>query len=59
VVGQAALFTIDEILSDLSAKGDDLERKNVIVDFELFRPDLEHAVPRSAWSRVGARPMTH
>ncbi len=47
MIRQARLFDIDERLKDLSAKGDDLERLNSIVDFELFRPDLEHAVPRS------------
>jgi hypothetical protein len=45
--GQPGLFDIDERLKELSAKGVDLERLNAIVDFELFRPDLEHAVPRS------------
>jgi hypothetical protein len=30
-----------------SAKGDELERLNGVVDFELFRADLERAAPRS------------
>jgi hypothetical protein len=30
------LFDIDEHLKDLSAKGNDLERRNAIVDFEMF-----------------------
>jgi IS5 family transposase len=39
-------FDVDERLAELSAKGDDLERLNALVDFELFRPALEAAVPR-------------
>lgn len=44
--GQAGFFDIEERLKELSAKGDTLERLNGLVDFELFRPDLERAVPR-------------
>lgn len=44
---QAGLFDIEERLGDLSAKGDDLERINALVDFEAFRLELERAVPRS------------
>ena len=42
--GQAGFFDIDERLSDLSAKGDDLERLKGLVDFEMFRPALGQAV---------------
>ena len=45
--GQAGFFDIDERLKQLSAKGDGLERLKAVVDFELFRVDLERAVPRS------------
>src|SRR3954468_13983576 len=57
--GQAGFFDIEERLKELSAKGDDLERLNAIVDFELFRPDLERAVPRSDGSRGGPRAFDH
>jgi len=53
--GQTGFFDIDERLRELSAKGDELERLNALVDFELFRGDLERAVPRSDRSR-GSRP---
>ena len=43
--GQAGFFDIEERLKELSAKGDTLERLSGLVDFELFRPDLERAVP--------------
>ena len=45
--GQAGFFDIEERLKELSAKGDTLERLSGLVDFELFRPDLERAVPRA------------
>ena len=39
-------FDVDDRLAELSAKGDDLERVKALVDFEMFRPALEAAVPR-------------
>ena len=53
--GQAGFFDLDDRLKELSAKGDHLERLSAIVDFELFRPDLARAVPRSDGSK-GGRP---
>ena len=53
--GQAGFFDFDDRLKELSAKGDHLERLSAIVDFELFRPDLVRAVPRSDGSK-GGRP---
>jgi IS5 family transposase len=38
-------------------KGDALERLNALVDFELFRADLERAVPRSDRSKAGRPPL--
>jgi len=55
--GQAGFFDVDERLKELSAKGDALERLNEIVDFELFRPDLVRAVPRSDGSKGGRPPF--
>jgi IS5 family transposase len=57
--GQAGFFDIDERLRQLSAKGDSLERLNAIVDFELFRVDLERAVPRSDRAKGGRPPFDH
>ena len=57
--GQAGFFDIDERLKELSAKGDDLERLNAIVDFEAFRPDLARAVPRSDGSKGGRPAFDH
>jgi hypothetical protein len=51
--GQAGFFDVDESLKELSAKGDELERLNAIVNFEMFRADLERAVPRSDRSKGG------
>ena len=56
---EPGLFDIDARLRELSAKGDDLERVNALVDFEVFRPDLEQAVPRADRSRGGRPPYDH
>jgi transposase, IS5 family len=57
--GEPGFFDIDERLKDLSAKGDDLERLNAIVDFEIFRTDLERAVPRADRAKGGRPPYDH
>ena len=57
--GQAGFFDVDERLKELSAKGDQLERLSAIVNFELFRPDLGRAVPRSDGAKGGRPPFDH
>ena len=57
--GQAGFFDLDERLKELAAKGDHLERLSAIVNFELFRADLEKAVPRSDGSKGGRPPFDH
>jgi len=52
-------FDIDLRLADLSAKGDDLERVKALVDFEMFRPALEAAVPRADRSKGGRPAFDH
>jgi IS5 family transposase len=52
-------FDVDERLAALSAKGDDLERVKGLVDFEMFRPALEAAVPRADRSKGGRPPFDH
>ena len=51
--GQPGFFDVDERLAELSAKGDHLEALNRLIDFELFRPDLDRAVPRADRSKGG------
>jgi IS5 family transposase len=57
--GQAGFFDVDERLKELSAKGDDQERLNALVDFALFRPDLEQAGPRKDRAKGGRPPFDH
>ena len=57
--GQGGFFDVDDRLKELSAKGDDLERLNAIVDFEVFRPGLARAVPRSDGSKGGRPAFDH
>ena len=56
---QAGFFDLEERLAGLSRKGDDLERLATVVDFELFRDELERAVPRADRSRGGRPPFDH
>ncbi len=56
---QPGLFDLEGRLAGLSAKGDGLERLGAVVDFELFRPELERAVPRADRSRGGRPPFDH
>jgi IS5 family transposase len=55
VTGQPGFFDADERLRALSAAGDPLERLKAVVDFELFRADLEASLDRSDRS-CGGRP---
>ena len=56
MAGQPGFFDTDERLRALSAAGDPLERLAAVVDFELFRPDLEAALARGDRSRGGRPP---
>ena len=53
--GFSGFFDFDERLAELSAQGDDLERLNTVVDFEIFRLALEAAAPRA--DRSKGRPL--
>ena len=56
---QPGFFDVDERLRELSAKDDDLERIAGLVEFEMFRPELEAAVPRSNGAKGGRPPFDH
>jgi IS5 family transposase len=56
---QPGFFDVDVRLAELSAKGDDLELISGLVDFEMFRPDPERAVPRAEGSRGGRLAFDH
>ena len=58
-VRDPGFFDAEERLKALSAKGDDLERIKSVVDFEVFRPDLERAVPRSDGAKGGRPAFDH
>jgi len=59
MVRQAGFFDVDDRLRELSAKGDDLERIAALVDFALFRPELERAVPRADGTKGGRPAFDH
>jgi hypothetical protein len=56
---QIGMFDVEERLAGLLKKGDDLERLAAVIDFELFRAGLEHAVPRAERSKGGRPAFDH
>ena len=56
MAGQPGLFDLDRRHAALSAAGDPLERLELVIDFELFRPQLEAALARSDRARGGRPP---
>ena len=53
---QRGFFDTDERLQWLSAAGDPLERLAAVVDFELFRSELDAAFGRGDRARGGRPP---
>ncbi len=49
-------FDLDERRGALSKAGDPLERLSAVVDFEVFRPELDAALNRSEGSKGRRRP---
>jgi transposase, IS5 family len=56
MVAQPGFFDLEDRLARLSAKGDELERLGAVVDFGLFRPELERRGPIAR--RAGGRRST-
>ena len=56
--GQPGFFDSDERLAWLSAAGDPLERLAAVVDFELFRGELDGRCGVRTEVKAAARPMT-
>jgi transposase, IS5 family len=56
MAGQPGFFDSDERLKALSAAGDPLERLAPVIDFEVFRGDLEAVLSRSDRTKGGRPP---
>ena len=56
MAGQPGLFDRDERYAALSAAGDPLERLGAVVDFELFRDELDAALERADRTKGGRPP---
>jgi transposase, IS5 family len=54
---QPGLFDLDERYAALSRTGDPLERLAAVVDFEVFRAELDAALARSDRAKGGRPPM--
>lgn len=55
--GQRGFFDLDARYAALSSVGDPLEKLNRLVDFEIFRPEIDAALKRSDGSKGGRPPM--
>ena len=56
MAGQPGLFDWDRRYAALSAAGDPLERLALVIDFELFRAELDAALDRSDRAKGGRPP---
>ncbi len=56
-MGQPGFFDLDERYRRLSETGDPLVRLASLIDFEVFRPQLNAALQRSDGSRGGRPPV--
>jgi len=56
MVGQPGLFDLDERYAALSAASDPLERLARVVDFEVFRGELEATLDRADRAKGGRPP---
>ena len=54
---QRGFFDLDERYAALSKAGDPLERLTSVIDFEIFRSELDTALNRSDGSKGGRPPM--
>jgi IS5 family transposase len=57
MAGQRGFFDLDERYAALSKSGDPLERLSDVVDFEIFRDELERVLKRSDRRKGGRPPM--
>ncbi len=57
MAAQRGFFDLDERYAALSKAGDPLERLSAVIDFALFRPDLDAALKRSDRAQGGRPPM--
>ena len=56
MAGQPGFFDVDDRLRWLNEAGDPLARLAAVVDFEMFRDELERALPRSDRAKGGRPP---
>jgi IS5 family transposase len=57
MICQAGFLNLDKRYAALSKSGDPLEWLSAMVDFEMFRDDLDTALARSDWAKGGRPPL--
>ena len=54
---QISLYDGENRLEKITKLGDSLEQLNAIVDWEVFKPTLDRAIPREVSEKGGRPPM--
>lgn len=57
-LGNVCLFDNEETLDKLNSLGNSLERLSKVIDFEIFRDELEEGLYKERFTTVGAKPTT-
>lgn len=55
ILGHGSFFDLDARYAALSAAGDPLEKLGGLIDFEIFRPALDGALPQSTAAGADVR----
>ena len=57
--GNISLFDSEETMDKLNSLGNPLEKLSRVVDFEMFREDLETGLYKEKFTNVGAQPYDY
>lgn len=58
-LGNVSLFDNEETLDKLNSLGNPLERLSKVIDFEIFRDELEEGLYKERFTTVGAKPYDY
>ncbi len=58
-LGNVSLFDNEETLDKLNSLGNPLERLSKVIDFEMFRDELEEGLYKERFTTVGAKPYDY
>jgi len=58
-LGNVSLFDNEETLDKLNSLGNPLEKLSTVIDFEMFRNDLEEGLYKEKFTSAGAKPYDY